>query len=176
MVLGNFLCPNFPIFFGETGFSTRNSFSLEKPNQNPEWDLGVIHTSNGRGGILERSGNRLYLNYKLCGPNWMVAVKPWIIIFQDESSNLHNPNIGRYLGYEYILGAYKFHGQVFALKLQNTIESGFSRGSEEFDWSIPIHKHFNLFVQFFSGYGQSLIEYDHYTNAAGIGIALNNWI
>ncbi|MFN7095894.1 MAG: phospholipase A, partial [Burkholderiales bacterium] len=26
------------------------------------------------------------------------------------------------------------------------------------------------------GYGQSMIEYNHYTNSIGIGIALNDWI
>ena len=41
---------------------------------------------------------------------------------------------------------------------------------------FPLVNHFHGYVQGFSGYGQSLIEYNHYTNSASLGIAINDWI
>ena len=161
-------------YFRETNYEPE-MFLTVKPDPRHEYDLGVVHQSNGRGGTLERSWNRVYVEYKLFGPHWMIAVKPWVLIFQGDSSDLDNPDISRYLGHEWVIGAYKFRYSTVALKLRNTVDSGFSRGAEELDWTIPIHSHFNFFVQLFSGYGQSLIEYNHYTNSAGVGIALNNW-
>ena len=65
---------------------------------------------------------------------------------------------------------------VFSLMLRNNIESGFNKGAAEFDYSFHIHGHLNGYLQFFRGYGQSLLEYNHLTTGAGIGIALSNWI
>lgn len=138
--------------------------------------LGVSHQSNGRGGETERSWNRVYINLQLASGNWMLNFKPWLLIFQAESSNLHNPNITRYMGHGELTLAYKWKQVTFSLMLRNTVLSGFRRGAEEFNISFPIYKSIKGYAQFFSGYGQSLIEYDHYTNSAGIGIALSDWI
>lgn len=137
---------------------------------------GVVHQSNGRGGDLERSWNRVYAEGILSLGNWMVSIKPWVLIFKNDSSRLHNPDITHYLGHGRFLFAYKFHKLVLSLKTRNNLESGFRRGSVEVAASYPVFSHVLAYVQFFSGYGQSLIEYNHHTNAAGIGIAFNNWI
>ena len=59
---------------------------------------------------------------------------------------------------------------------RNNITSLFRRGAVELTWSFPIQKYVKGYVQAFSGYGQSLIEYDHYTDSIGIGIALSDVI
>lgn len=161
-------------YFRETNYEPE-LFLSKKISDNQQLDFGVDHQSNGRGGDLERSWNRAYINYTFSGANWMVAVRPWVPIFRRQSSDIHNPDIYRYMGYGWVIGAYKFHNQTLSLMLRNNVESGFSRGAEELNWSVPIHGRVNLFVQVFSGYGQSLIEYNHYTNAIGVGFALNNW-
>ncbi len=162
-------------FFRETDYEPE-LFIQKKLPDDQTISIGVDHESNGRGGELERSWNRAYLNYGITKDNWKLSVRPWMLIFQDESSDLHNPDIAKYLGYGWIVGSYKFHNQTISLMLRNNMESGFKRGAEELDWSIPIHNHFNFFVQGFSGYGQSLIEYNHYTNSIGFGLSLNNWM
>jgi len=164
-------------YFRETDYEPEIFFSY---NFKPNWliDAGLDHQSNGLGGTNERSWNRAYTNLSFSGKKWLVSIKPWILIFQDSSSAVHNPDITHYLGYSQTTFSYKlFNNQVASVALRNVAESGFSRRAEEFTWSIPISKtRLRFYADFFSGYGQSLIEYNHYTNSAGIGIALNDWI
>jgi phospholipase A1/A2 len=144
----------------------------------PNWwtNLGVVHQSNGRGGALERSWNRAYLNLIFSSEHWMVNLRPWILIFKKHSSDLHNPDISHYLGHGDIVLAYKIDGCTFSTTLRNTIGSGFKRPGVELDFSFPIYYTLKGYIQAFSGYGQSLLEYDHRTNSIGIGIALSDWI
>jgi phospholipase A1 len=138
-------------------------------------NFGFVNQSNGRGGINERSWNRVYTDLTFANGNWMVDVRPWFIV-HDHSFNTYNPNIGTYLGYERTIFAYKHNRQEFSLETRNTVESGFKHAAYQFTWSFPITSHINGFFLVFSGYGQSLIEYNHYTNSVGIGIALSNWV
>lgn len=137
--------------------------------------LGVNHQSNGRGGYLERSWNRAYLQGKFTGKNWLVQLRGWTLIAQDESSNLHNPEIAYYLGYDNIVLSYKIAKLKAAVEAQN-IESGYTRGFVKVSLSYPILRSISIFGQFFNGYGQSLIEYNHKNTGFGIGLSLNNWI
>lgn len=138
-------------------------------------NVGAVHQSNGYGNQLERSWNRLYIEIISSKGSWMVSIKPWIA-FHDSSLELHNPDITDFLGYGQLLIVYKYFHQVFSLQAHNLIESGGRRATAEFTWSFPITPYLNGYVQIFSGYGQSLIEYNHRTNSAGIGIAFNNWV
>ena len=45
-----------------------------------------------------------------------------------------------------------------------------------FATEILIHKNVKGYVYLFSGFGYDLIDYNHYTNGAGLGITLNDWI
>lgn len=137
--------------------------------------LGVNHQSNGRGGVLERSWNRLYVQTKFTGSNWLATIRAWSLIAQNESSDLHNPAIAHYLGYENILLAYKLDKLTLSAQAQN-IESGYKRGFLQVGASYPLFKNFSVYAQLFSGYGQSLIEYDHKVTSIGIGIILNDWL
>lgn len=142
------------------------------------WKLmnyGFIHQSNGKGGSNERSWDRFYGEGVFAKNQWMVTVKPWYV-FHDGAYERYNPDMANYLGYGEVTAAYKYHGQVFSLMAQNEAESRFRRGAETATWSFPLTKHFKGYLQIFSGYGQSLMEYNHYTNSAGVGIALNDWI
>jgi len=168
-------------FFRETNYQPE--LFLENKLDTPiykDWQLkffnvGAEHQSNGRGGDLERSWNRIYVDGIFTNDNWLVSLRPWYAI-PDGSLHTHNPDISRFLGYGRELISYKVANQEFTLKTRNVFESGFKRGAVQINWSFPLTKHFKGYVQWFSGYGQSLIEYNHYTNSAGIGIALNDWI
>jgi phospholipase A1 len=107
--------------------------------------------------------------------NWMIAVRPWYV-FHDSTYERDNPDMTRYMGDGDVVAAYKYNKQVLSLTLRNQAESGFSRGAEMLTYSFPLTGHLEGYIQIFSGYGQSLIEYNHYTNGIGIGVSLSDWL
>ena len=137
-------------------------------------NVGLIHQSNGQGGTLERSWNRAYFSATASTEKWLVTVKPWLI-FHDNTYQRQNPDMEKYLGYGEIIIAYKYYNQVFSFETQNLLESGGKRSGNILSWSFPLTSYIKGYVQVFSGYGQSLIEYNHRTNSFGLGIALSNW-
>lgn len=167
-------------FFRETNYEPE-IFVANQVNWALPWqwkldliNVGAVHQSNGRGGISERSWNRIYAEAIATKNNWMVSIKPWYII-PDSTMRDNNSNIGNYLGYGKMIVAYKLAKQVFSVEGRNLLESGFQRSALQFNWNFPIVTHLSGYVQVFTGYGQSLIEYDHHTNSIGIGVSLSNW-
>lgn len=138
-------------------------------------NVGAVHQSNGFGNDMERTWNRLYLEGIMSNDNWMLSIKPWWII-TNGSLHKYNPNIATFLGYGRVLIAYKHNSQVFSLEAHNFIEGHAKSATGLLTWSFPLTKYLKGYAQVFSGYGQSLIEYDHRTNSAGVGFALTDWI
>lgn len=161
-------------YFRETNYQPE-IFVVKKITPNFWMNLGLEHQSNGRGGAMERSWNRAYVNAIFSKGDFVVSLRPWIIVFNGPR-NLYNPDIDRYMGHGEIMFSYQWRGIDFSLKTRNNFESLFKRGGNELNCSFPLLKKVKLFVQVFSGYGQSLIEYNHYTNSFGVGIALSDWI
>ena len=158
-------------FFRESNYAPELFFSHQF-NDNWKVDTGVIHQSNGKGGALERSWNRSYINLEYKRSHYYINIRPWLLVFKSDSSDLHNPDISNYLGYGDITLGYRVKNHIFTL-----MERSFKRPSVEFTWNFPIYGTLSGFVNLFSGYGQSLIEYNHHTNSGGIGIALNSgWL
>lgn len=135
-------------------------------------NVGVTHESNGFGNSLQRGWDKIYLDLIASSTHWMVSLKPWLVM----DTNSHNNNITNYLGYGRILVAFKCHDHVVALTAHNLIEGGARHATAQLTWSFPLIPYLKGYVQVFSGYGQSLIEYNHRTNSAGIGLALSDWV
>ena len=153
----------------EINFNVYNDIAINFVN------IGAEHQSNGFGNNLERSWNRIYFEGIASKGNLMLSVKPWFII-HDEALREHNPNIGSYLGYMQVILAYKYDAQVISLKSYGLGVHGGRRTTMEMSYSFPLTSYINGYVQVFSGYGQSLIEYNHRTNSAGVGLSFSNWI
>ena len=64
------------------------------------------------------------------------------------------------------------------MMLRNQLESGFKRGAVELGWSFPVfdYPYLKGYVQYFYGYGESLIDYDRKVNRIGVGISVTDWI
>ncbi|MFA6038593.1 MAG: phospholipase A [Legionellales bacterium] len=160
-------------WFRETNYEPE-LFLTTRPHENWLINYGLNHQSNGRGGDEERSWNRAYIDIAASENNWIVALRVWTLIFKEQSSDIYNPDIANYLGHEKLLVGYKWNKNVFIISARNL--ERIDHAAFEATWSHPITDNLSVYVQGFSGYGQSLIEYNHHTNSAGIGLAINDWI
>lgn len=154
---------------------------------NPQWKLwgftntsnifGIVHQSNGRGGELSRSWNRIYASFIIERGNLALAFKPWYRI-QEDADDDDNRDITDFLGHGEIRAVYKYKEHVFSVMSRNNIESGFDNGAIELSWSFPLfnYPYVKGYVQYFTGYGESLIDYNNYVNKIGIGLSLTDWL
>lgn len=138
--------------------------------------FGAVHQSNGRGAAeLSRSWNRLYANVALARGNFACSIKPWWRIPESEEED-NNPGIENYLGYGEFRAAYKWKEHVFATMLRNNLKPDDNRGAIELDWSFPLYHELKGYVQFFNGYGETLISYNERDQRIGIGFLLADWL
>ncbi len=139
--------------------------------------LGIVHQSNGRGGDLSRSWNRIFANFLFERGNLALGIKPWYRIPEDSDDD-DNPDITDFLGYGEIRTAYRWNKHTFGMMFRNVVESGFEKGTVELSWSFPLgsYPYFRGYVQFFNGYGQSLIDYNQHVNSIGIGLSLTDYL
>jgi phospholipase A1 len=134
--------------------------------------FGVVHQSNGQGGFRSRSWNRAYANFIFERDSFLVGVKPWYRIPED---NDDNPDIDDFLGRYELRGIYKRENQTFSLMLRNLFD-GENRDTMQLDWSFPIHGRWRGYLQYFNGYGESLIDYNAESHRLGFGVQLTDWL
>ncbi|MEW8327888.1 MAG: phospholipase A [Candidatus Thiodiazotropha sp.] len=133
---------------------------------------GVVHQSNGQGGFLSRSWNRIYANFIFENDNFLLGFKPWYRIPED---NDDNPDIDDFLGRYELRGIYKHESQTFSLLLRNLFD-GDNRQTMQLDWSFPLYGRWRVYLQYFNGYGESLIEYNVESHRLGFGVQLTDWL
>lgn len=136
---------------------------------------GISHQSNGQSGVLSRSWNRLYADFVFERDDLYLSVKPWWRI-PEGGSNDDNPDIERYMGNVEVSALYKYGEHNFDVMVRNNLRSGDNYGAVQFGWSFPLFKKFRGYVQWFNGYGESLIDYDAHTNSIGFGIQFTDWL
>lgn len=138
-------------------------------------NIGGVHQSNGRGGNLERSWNRFYIEALFSFHRLSFIISPWLVQ-HDKYYHFSGHNMKHYFGNGKLIVIYRIHDNTFAIQTHNAMSNVFKPVSGQFTWSFPLPHIRNIkgYVQYFTGYGQSLIEADHRTNAIGIGLALND--
>jgi phospholipase A1 len=139
--------------------------------------VGWVHQSNGAAGLQSRSWNRLYANFVFEKDNFAFSFKPWIWLSKDKSIS-DNPDITDFMGHGEFRFAWQRNDHVVTMMLRNQLESGFDKGAVELGWSIPVfnYPYLKAYVQYFNGYGESLIDYNRKVNRIGVGISLTDWI
>lgn len=135
--------------------------------------LGVVHQSNGQSGDNSRSWNRVYADFIFQQDNFYLSFRPWIR-FGDETED-DNPDIEKFMGHGEFRAAYAGEKQILSVMLRNNFHSP-NYGALEVNWSFPMNRRAKWFIQYFNGYGESLIDYNARVNRLGIGIALTDWL
>ena len=135
-------------------------------------NLGVVHQSNGSGLPFSRSWNRLYAQFGFENGNWSVLARPWWRIRESASTD-DNPDIGSYLGSGDLRVSYARGGHL--VSLLGRYSTTRHRGGAQLDWAFPISKALKGYVQATTGYGASLIDYNHAQTTIGAGIVILPW-
>lgn len=132
--------------------------------------VGFIHQSNGRSDPLSRSWNRIYVDALFQKGPWSISVAPFWRVPESEKND-DNPHIENYVGYGDITVGYAENEQEFTLLTRGNPGKG--HYGNQFEYSFPLFGKVRGFVQYYEGYGESLIDYDHYTRRLGLGFSLN---
>ncbi|WDE01888.1 phospholipase A [Thalassomonas actiniarum] len=140
--------------------------------------LGIEHQSNGRSQLLSRSWNRLYVNFLFEKNNFGLSFKPWWRIEEDDKAfeldpeGDDNPDIEDFMGYFEVKAAYKW--QQYELSFTGRENFAEHHGGLELGLTFPLWGKLRGYLQYTSGYGESLIDYNHKQQRFGLGIALTN--
>lgn len=144
--------------------------------------VGLVHQSNGRDLPYSRSWNRVYAQLVLERRNLYLSLKPWWRIPEEEKDDPSdtqgddNPGIEDYAGRGEISALYLAGRHALGLALRNNFSIEGNRSGLQLDWSVPVYENLRLYVQYYNGYGESLIDYDHYVNRIGLGVMLTSWL
>lgn len=158
----------------ELGLTIHTDFSL-LGLRHRQLMLGFAHQSNGRDDPLSRSWNRLWASFQFDRGNFVLAFKPWYRVPADNSDD-NNPDILDFAGRAELRSAYKYGDQVFSFMLRNNLRADENRSGYELDWSFPFSKRIKGYLQFYNGYGESLIDYDVRTRRVGAGVLVEDWL
>lgn len=184
------------LWFGYTQVSywqlgnRRQSSPFRETNYEPEatlivpvnWSVGGLHMrflgvtlnhqSNGQGGSLSRSWNRLIGEAAAEYGPWSFHVRPWTRVFESSGERNDNPDIEDYAGRGELSVAWRRQGHVVTTTARHSLRTDErSRGSLRLDWAFPLVGSLNGHVQLFSGYGLNLIDYNHRQTTIGVGFS-----
>lgn len=141
--------------------------------------LGLEHQSNGQSQQLSRSWNRIYANFIFAKGNYALSFRPWWKIPEGdklttpEEAGNDNPDISDYMGHFELMMVYKWENHEFSVKGRENFAT--HNGAVEVGITFPLNGKLRGYFQYFSGYGESLIDYNHSQERFGLGIALNDY-
>lgn len=137
-------------------------------------NIGFNHQSNGRSEPLSRSWNRVVANFGFEKDNFIFILNTWYRIPEDDEDD-DNPNIEDFLGYGQINLFYLWRTHRLGLFLRNNLDFSDNKGALQFEWSFPLFERVFGYIQYFRGYGESLLDYNASTSRIGVGFILRTW-
>lgn len=130
---------------------------------------GYNHQSNGEDYEKSRSWNRAFLQTSFALGDVRVTPRVWHSFTFDEA----NDGIRQYMGYGDIKLDYDIKDHSFSALWRNNLRfDSQNRGALELNWYFPLLGDIKGFVQYFTGYGESLEDFNNHVDKAMIGIAI----
>jgi len=166
--------------FRETNHEPELIWSLHTDNEifglrNSLITVSLNHQSNGRSEPLSRSWNRIIANFLFEKDNYILSIKPWYRIPEHNEDN-DNPDINDYMGYGELGALVRYQNHQGTVMLRNIVGIDDGRTTIEINYTFSFNKRIKGIVQYFYGYGESLIDYNVLSNRIGIGILLTDWL
>ncbi len=172
--------------FRETNYEPEILLTYQKP-----WHLfslpiersyiALNHESNGKSGDLSRSWNRVIGGMSFNKDNLTLDMRAWWRIPENGLNDAgrpvdDNPDIDRYLGNGDISLIWQFSDDLnLSMMLRNNLRRD-NKGAIKLGLTFPFNKHLKGYVEYFNGYGESLIYYNEHMERIGVGIKLTDWL
>jgi len=143
--------------------------------------FGVNHQSNGRDLPFSRSWNRIFAQFILSTDKILFSFQPWWRVPEEDKTSPtdttgdENPNIEQFAGQAEFLLGYQWHENNFVIRHRSNLRADY-RGGLELNWSFPLNKRVRGYLRYYDGYGESLIDYNAYTQRIGLGFMLTDWL
>ncbi|MDD1780498.1 phospholipase A [Enterovibrio sp. ZSDZ35] len=135
-----------------------------------QFSLGFEHQSNGAGGDVEVSWDRVYVDIQRDFEKGYVRFKPWIRVGPVN----YNPNISDYLGYgEVELGWLPYSSHEIKLQLANMFTKDWNNGFYRLSWNFPLYQGLRGYMKAETGYGLTISNYNFDETAYGVGFAFS---
>lgn len=134
--------------------------------------VGINHQSNGQSDPLSRSWNRLVVQAGFERGDFVLLLRPWFRA-RETGPEDDNPDIEDYLGKGEVVAAWRRGGHTLTATGRWNPATG--KGAIQGTWSFPVQRHLKGYMQVFSGYGESLVDYNWRQTTAGVGFCLTDW-
>ena len=133
-------------------------------------NLGLVHQSNGQVSTLSRSWNRVYAQLGMEKGHFTLLARLWQRL-PESAGDDDNPNIVDYMGHGDLSATYRWHGHEFSTLGRYNLRT--RKGALQLGWAFPLGERLKGYVHYFSGYGQSLIDYNYSQNTLGLGVMIS---
>lgn len=140
--------------------------------------IGLNHMSNGQSGLKSRSWNRITATALFSDKNTAYYLKTWYRLPEDAKTSPldplgdDNPDINDYYGrVELGFGFQVGNLDVFS-RLRNNLSLKDNRSGVEINVTYPLTKRYDFLLQFFTGYGDSLIDYNRHQQRFSAGMQI----
>lgn len=139
--------------------------------------LGLAHQSNGQAEPLSRSWNRVYLGAGLERGAWTALVRVARRMPEDPEDD-DNPDLTNYRGRSDLGLVWDGDLARVAVNWRHTLRR-LDRGSLEVNWIYPVggsrDDGLRWYLQVFTGYGETLLDYNFKQTSVGFGVTLFNF-
>jgi phospholipase A1 len=136
--------------------------------------FGFTHQSNGQSAPLSRSWNRVFVGLGLERGEFGLQIRANQRL-KESASEDDNPDMTRYMGMTDVVAMWLPGRAVATLTWRANFHHP-EMGSKQLDWTYPVHQDqpqgLRWYVQVFSGYGETLLDYNHKQSSVGLGVTL----